>query len=152
MWRLRRAATIETGLFEIQANRLSDFRQARQVQPAARDVIHAMFGGSNSVGFGRDPASPSRMNTTEVASSSAPKSLELLVDPTVEIARCFLRLANLPNYALDRLSRYEVTLWRQIGQILFALDSLDRRKPQERRRGLLVGSQKEPPAGERDQF
>jgi hypothetical protein len=25
----------------------------------------------------------------------------------------FLRLANLPNYALDRLSRYEATLWRQ---------------------------------------
>ena len=24
-----------------------------------------------------------------------------------ELARCFLRLANLPNYALDRLSRYE---------------------------------------------
>jgi hypothetical protein len=47
---------------------------------------------------------------------------------------CFLRPANLPNYVLDRLSRYEVTLWRQVGQILFALDSLDRRKPQERRR------------------
>jgi hypothetical protein len=43
-----------------------------------------------------------------------------------------LRLANLPNFALDRLSRYEATLWRQAGQILFALDALDRRKPQER--------------------
>jgi len=51
----------------------------------------------------------------------------------VEVARCFLRLANLPNYALDRLSRYEATLWRQAGQILYALDALDRRKPQERR-------------------
>jgi hypothetical protein len=40
--------------------------------------------------------------------------------PTAELARCFLRLANLPNYALDRLSRYEATLWRQAGQILFA--------------------------------
>ena len=35
---------------------------------------------------------------------------------------------------LDRLSRYEATLWRQAAQILFALDALDRRKPQERRR------------------
>ena len=51
---------------------------------------------------------------------------------TVEFARCFLRLANLPNFALDRLSRYEATLWRQAGRILFALDALDRRKPQER--------------------
>ena len=37
------------------------------------------------------------------------------------------------NFALDRLSRYEATLWRQAGQILYALDSLDRRKPQEKR-------------------
>jgi len=45
----------------------------------------------------------------------------------------FLLLANLPNYALDRLSRYEATLWRQARQILYALDALDRRKLQERR-------------------
>ena len=31
------------------------------------------------------------------------------VDP-IEFARCFLRLANLPNFALDRLSRYEATV------------------------------------------
>jgi len=43
-----------------------------------------------------------------------------------------LRLSNLPNYALDRLSRHEAILWRQAGQILYALDNLDRRKPQER--------------------
>jgi hypothetical protein len=53
------------------------------------------------------------------------------VDP-IEFARCFLRLANLPNSALDRLSRYEATLWRQADRILFALDALGRRKPQER--------------------
>jgi hypothetical protein len=28
-----------------------------------------------------------------------------------------LRLANLPNFALDRLSRYEATLWRQAGRL-----------------------------------
>jgi len=49
--------------------------------------------------------------------------------PAIEFARCFLRLANLSNFALDRLSRYEAALWRQTGQILFALDALDRRKP-----------------------
>jgi hypothetical protein len=48
----------------------------------------------------------------------------------------FLRLAYLPNFALDRLSRYETSLWRQAGQILFALEALDRRKPQERTRPL----------------
>jgi hypothetical protein len=54
--------------------------------------------------------------------------------PSVKFAQCFLQLANLPNFALDRLSRYEAMLWRQAGRILFALDALDRRKPQERSR------------------
>jgi glycine/D-amino acid oxidase-like deaminating enzyme len=40
--------------------------------------------------------------------------------PAVEFGGCFLRLANLPNFAFDRLSRYEATLWRQTGQILCA--------------------------------
>src|SRR6516162_8757269 len=43
LWRLRRATTIETGLFEIQADHLNGFRQARQLLPTSRDVIHAMF-------------------------------------------------------------------------------------------------------------
>src|SRR2546427_6790580 len=38
--------------------------------------------------------------------------------------------------ALDRLSRYEARLWRQVGQVLFTLDALHRRKPQERRHRL----------------
>jgi hypothetical protein len=63
------------------------------------------------------------------------------VVPDVELERCFLRLCNLPNYALDRLSRYESTLWRQAGQILFALDNLDRRKPQERMRRMSLSSE-----------
>lgn len=54
------------------------------------------------------------------------------VDRGTELARSFLHLVNLPNCALDRLGRYEATLWRQASQILFSLDTLDRRKPQER--------------------
>jgi len=61
-------------------------------------------------------------------------------------------MANLPSYPLDRLSRYEATLWRQAGQILFALDALDRRKPQERRRRFRIGSRPELPANERDDY
>ena len=59
----------------------------------------------------------------------------------VEFARCFLRLANLPNFALDRLSRYEATLWRQVGRILHTLEILDRRKPQERRSRAWLGAE-----------
>jgi hypothetical protein len=152
LWRLRRATTIETGLFEIQADHLREFRQARQIHPASRELVYAMFGRTNSGGIDREPAPYGTAAATEAISSSAPTSDKLASDEGTELARCFLRLANLPNYALDRLSRYEATLWRQVGQILFALDGLDRRKPQDRRSHYRVGSRQEPPARDGDQY
>ncbi len=50
-----------------------------------------------------------------------------------DIADCFLRLADLPTRALDRLSRYEHMLWRQARQIVFTLELLRRRKRQPSR-------------------
>ena len=114
LWRLRRAKTMETGLFEIQADHLHTYRENRQLLSASGDVIHTSLRRANS-------------------------DRNVKADNTVEFARCFLRLANLPNFALDRLSRYEAILWRHAGRILFALDALDRRKPQERRRNCYVG-------------
>jgi hypothetical protein len=97
-------------------------------------------------------ASHSITNGTETVGNSGPKSIEPPIDPTADLARCFLRLANLPNYALDRLSRYEATLWRQVGRILFALDALDRRKPQERGRRFRIGSRQHLLADGRDDY
>jgi hypothetical protein len=120
LWRLRRATTIETGLFEMEAEHLSEAGRSHQVNSASREVVRALFGPHPSVS----------------SSDSLPASdvkVEVTVDPAVELTRCYLRLANLPNFALDRLSRYEATLWRQVGQVLFTLDALDRHKPQERK-------------------
>jgi hypothetical protein len=142
LWRLRRATTIETGLFEIQAKHLSEFRAICRVAPASRELIAAMFARNDSASVAPDPASPGT-RISELVSCSRTGSIEPAADPAIELTRCFLRLANLPNYALDRLSRYEATLWRQVGQILFALDSLDRRKPQERKQ-LFISKQQEP--------
>jgi hypothetical protein len=55
-------------------------------------------------------------------------------DPFDDLTHSFVRLSNLPTYPLDRLSRYEATLWRQACQVLFTLQCLDRRRPWERRR------------------
>jgi len=119
---------METGLFEIQADHLREFRQARQVHPLSREVVCAMFEPQGSVSFDREPASHGITNATKLVPNPRPQStIASTLDPCVELARCFLRLANLPNFALDRLSRYETTLWRQVGQIIFALDALDRR-------------------------
>src|SRR5262252_1206533 len=43
LWRLRRATTIETGLFEIQAEHLSDFRKTHQISSASRKIVYALF-------------------------------------------------------------------------------------------------------------
>ena len=115
-----------------QADHLSAFRQARQVNPASREVVDALIGRA-------DPTVSSGLHCAASQTPRKPcptraKSVGPAVDRTADLAQCFLRLANLPNYALDRLSRYEATLWRQAGRILFALDALDRRKPQERGR------------------
>lgn len=48
---------------------------------------------------------PDRVTNAATAPSSTSKSVEPPPDSTVDLARCFLRLANLPNFALDRLSR-----------------------------------------------
>jgi hypothetical protein len=128
LWRLRRATMMETGLFEIQAEHLRGYRQARQLLPHSHDALHAVFGRTE-----RDAHAVSLNGKNNLETVPA---FAMTPDPAIEFARCFLRLANLPNFALDRLSRYEATLWRQADQILFALDTLDRRKPQERTAAL----------------
>jgi hypothetical protein len=104
LWRLRRATAMETGLFEIEADHLRGFKQGRQGTPAAREIVYAMFGRADPVSF--DPTSHAITNETEAVPSSGSISVEPAVDRTADLARCFLRLANLPNFALDRLSRF----------------------------------------------
>ena len=49
------------------------------------------------------------------------------------IADRFLRLAELPTFPLDRLSRYEHLLWRQARQLVITIELSQRRKQQPRR-------------------
>ena len=134
LWRLRRATAMETGLFEIQADHLYHYRENRQLLSDSRDVIHAVFGRTDSTSaHAASHSAVSKMETVPNCGKNADA-------PNVEFARCFLRLANLPHFTLDRLSRYEANLWRQTSRILYALETLDRRKPQERmRRFWLAG-------------
>ena len=120
LWRLRRATTMETGLFEIEAEHL--------------DLVAAVCGRAES--SGRDMRPEHHDGAKEVGTMPILRIQSATPTPTVEFAECFLRLANLPNFALDRLSRYEARLWRQADRTLFALQALDRRKPQERRRSF----------------
>ena len=135
LWRLRRASTMETGLFDIQADHLYGIRHAHQPYPTSQEVVYAFFERAVTASSEHDQASDTVSGTAS--------ALEFAATRTVDLARCFLRLSNLPNYALDRLSRYEAILWRQVAQILVVLDGLDRRKPQDRRRPIRFGGLQE---------
>src|SRR5271165_1668628 len=89
LWRLRRATTIETGLFEIEAEHLGKAGQTHQVSPASREIVRALFGPQESVG-----------SSSGVPACGVKEVLS--VDPAAELTRCYLGLANLPNFALDR--------------------------------------------------
>src|SRR5215510_9127427 len=41
LWRLRRATTMETGLFEIQADHLHNRRQSQHLLPGSHEVFHS---------------------------------------------------------------------------------------------------------------
>jgi hypothetical protein len=114
---------METGLFDIQADHLRDFERARNVQSDHGKVVFTALRQAN-------PPDLDRTADDGATTSFRPRP----TNAGAELARCFLRLANLPTYPLDRLSRYEATLWRQAGQILFALDPLDRGKSRDRAR------------------
>jgi hypothetical protein len=111
-------------LFEIQADQLVGLNKQRQIAGSSRQVVYALFGHSSAQIEGLT-------SDSEKVCGAPPNTL---TSSSLDVARCFLRLANLPNFALDRLSRYEAALSRQLAQVLFALDSLDRCKPGERRR------------------
>jgi hypothetical protein len=123
LWRLRRATTIESGLFKIQAKQLLQFQHRRQPHQQRQQLIDNMY--RNAVAA-EDNVAQQREEPTSAAVDPA--------DHSDDVTRAFVRLTNLPTYPLDRLSRYEAALWRQTCQVLFTLQCLGRRKPWERLR------------------
>jgi hypothetical protein len=91
-------------LFETETEHWPAYRRNHRPLSVSRDVIHAVFQRIEPVSA--HPASNS------VAPESGKKA------KNVDFARCFMRLANPPNFALDRLSRYETNLWRQATRVL----------------------------------
>jgi hypothetical protein len=123
-WRLRRANSIETGLLRMQSEILLAFRSSRQnaAMPSAGEAAHPALAGSGAEirqddlwHANGEPELQAQGDRAHVASASR------------DIAISFLRLANLDNDIVDRLSRYEAALWRQLAQALFTLQALKRR-------------------------
>ena len=121
LWRLRRATAIESGLFKIQARQLLQFQQSRKTHQRRQNIIDSMH---------RDAVVTNNhiLKNADEATGSLDTGLRSTVesaDQSDDLTRSFVRLSNLPTYPLDRLSRYEATLWRQACQILFTLRCLN---------------------------
>jgi hypothetical protein len=125
LWRLRRATTIESGLFKIQAKHLLQFRQRRQAHEKRQEIIESVY--RNALATEEDVQQDDHERSSSLDPGS-PSTVEP-TDPFDDVTRSFVCLSNLPTCPLDRLSRYEATLWRQACQILFTLQFLERRKP-----------------------
>jgi hypothetical protein len=121
-WGLRRATSIETGLLRMQSEILHGFRSSRQnaAMPSAGEGAPRALAGSGADRqdlvwhANGDQELQAQGDRANVASASR------------DIAISFLRLANLDNDIVDRLSRYEAALWRQLAQALFTLQALRR--------------------------
>jgi len=131
LWRLRRATAIETGLFQTQARQLLQFRRGRQARQARETTIGTVCRNAMA------PDDGAQLQERASGDADVSTSIAALDGAPDDLTRSFLHLSNLPTYPLDRLSRYEATLWRQACQILFALQFLDRRKPWQRMRARI---------------
>ena len=114
-WRLRRATGIETALFDS----VTEESPTHEHRPSRETFIGAA-----------ELSERNRIFLGAAQKPDAPVGKEPSFDSKKELADSYLRLAELPTYALDRLSRYEHLLWRQARQIVFTLESLRRRKRQ----------------------
>ena len=109
LWRLRRATSIETALFQVKIEHDSGPQTVSEPSPPSRLVgIHvapANIQGRDDVGVVATIGTG--MQETRTA-----------------LACCFLRVINLTDDAFERLGRYEAALWRQVRQTLFSLEGL----------------------------
>ena len=112
LWRLRRAIGIESGIFE-------------SVVEGSSKKDDPLSGGSQVT-----PATDRLYVVTAILPRDASPQQD--VPLKTAIADRFLRLAELPTFPLDRLSRYEYLLWRQARQLIFALSRYDKRLPRRR--------------------
>jgi hypothetical protein len=112
LWRLRRATGIETALFEA----------------ATADPVKAEneYSRPTLVG-GADLAEQNLLRVAAARRSDATTPSSQGFGAEKSVADNFLRLAALPTFPLDRLSRYECMLWRQARQLVFLLESFRRR-------------------------
>lgn len=104
LWRLRRTTAIETGLMQIEGEVLHEHERAR-LKTSRDGTLTALFR------LGKRP-------------TDGPYDEDGSLNIQSDVARQFLRVANLDQGVFERLGRYETALWRQVRQTLFTLEAM----------------------------
>ena len=117
LWRLRRAATIETGLFQIQAEILRDLRSSNDTPPNSEVPNLGL-----AIPF-LDPGLVPSIDHDAIRASERNRPRATWRTMT----HCFMRLNNVDSLVFERLGRYEAALWRQTLQLVLALKAIERR-------------------------
>jgi hypothetical protein len=137
LWRLRRATGIETSLFESVTAEPGKVEHGSSRSPLVEAADHS---------------DRNQLHLVAARQSDAAAGNGLSLDTKRDIADGFLRLAALPTFALDRLSRYEHLLWRQARQLVFTLESLRRRKREPSRSSFPFSFRRHEPGALSDEF
>jgi hypothetical protein len=128
LWRLRRATAIETGLLEI-ADQWDETAKRGETEAAyslgganspSNDSIQPLQGQAHS----GSPLHPSDRDAGQgVRDQVWAWAVKRPAAAKAEIARRFIEVTIANSGAFERLSRYENTLWRQVGAILLTLSA-----------------------------
>lgn len=117
MWRLRRATAIEGGLLQIQAEIIQERKANNNAAAAAPHKLSVFYNLiPNLIEQQKQREAPPLALACHTGSNSDESQSNNPKRP--ELARSFLRLANLDNGVFDRLGRYEKSLWRQTLQVI----------------------------------
>jgi hypothetical protein len=116
LWRLRRAVAIESGLFQIQGQIVRNRHPRKDNEGPDRPlkIFHELLAQCQD-----KPAAEDHFEDDGVPTQNPSQSSSQYLDVTYS----FLRLVNLNNGVLERIGRYEVSLWRQVAQTLLLLES-----------------------------
>jgi hypothetical protein len=118
LWRLRRAAIIETGLLQ------------------GNDGSAPSSGEPDPVEINIDGCSTGRIGAKTCTECNRPQSIQPCPsrDSSLDISQCFSRLLARNSGAFELLGRYEGSLWRQLRQALYTLERIKRLSIEPRRR------------------
>jgi hypothetical protein len=113
LWRLRRTVAIESGLFQLEGHIIRN-RRLRDRQPDRSPKIVRKLLDSSPQQPDRDSFDHQDLPLRSALQASS---------QNLDLAYSFLRLVGINNSVLERMSRYEGRLWRQVAQILLLLES-----------------------------